>query len=100
MHCKDFIRKDITDVRRHVNESHGMGAKGGIERIDAQSWFAGRNTRYWRVDVGKVDVEKMECVWGLFGMGWGDKLPRYWPKVEEKGAVVQSEVGEVLGRIR
>ncbi|KAH7383149.1 hypothetical protein BKA64DRAFT_684070 [Cadophora sp. MPI-SDFR-AT-0126] len=43
-----LIRKDVTDLRRHVNLEHGMGAKGAYEACKAQSWFGGRRAVYWR----------------------------------------------------
>ncbi|PVH74452.1 hypothetical protein DL98DRAFT_604408 [Cadophora sp. DSE1049] len=56
-----FIRKDVTDLRRHVNLVHGVGAKGAYEACKAQSWFGGRRAVYWRVeerrDDGDGDVE-------------------------------------------
>ncbi|KAG4431400.1 hypothetical protein IFR05_013111 [Cadophora sp. M221] len=44
-----FIRRDVTDVRRHVNLVHGVGAAGRYEACKAQSWFGGRRAVYWRV---------------------------------------------------
>ncbi|RFU23861.1 hypothetical protein B7463_g12475, partial [Scytalidium lignicola] len=49
--CKQcaFIRRDVTDVRKHVNSEHKISATGGYEKIRAQSWFGGRRAVYWRV---------------------------------------------------
>ncbi|KAH8800412.1 hypothetical protein F5884DRAFT_550393 [Xylogone sp. PMI_703] len=49
--CKQcgFIRKDVTDVRKHVNSEHKASAAGGYEKICAQSWFGGRRAIYWKV---------------------------------------------------
>ncbi|KUJ15738.1 uncharacterized protein LY89DRAFT_685683 [Mollisia scopiformis] len=86
--CKrcDFIRRDLTDVRRHLNQEHGMSAKDGYEEIQAQSWFGGRWAVYWRVDVRKAELRMKgpPCIWGLFGAGWGDKKPTTWEKMEDE----------------
>lgn len=47
-----FIRRDVTDIRRHVNLVHGVGAKGMYAACEAQSWFGGRRAVYWRVRGG------------------------------------------------
>jgi len=83
-------------VRKHVNREHGVTAAGGYEEVKAQSWLGGRRAVYWRVDleakeeeVDKGVVGGLECRFGLFGGGWGDKLPKSWPregKVVEDGA--------------
>lgn len=100
-----FIRKDITDVRRHVNIVHGVSAKDAYEEIKAQSWFGGRWAIYWKVDLdldlrlekesgdGKEIGERSwhdmgtglipPCVWGMFGAGWGGRKPRAWREWEE-----------------
>lgn len=103
--CKQcgFIRRDVTDVRKHVNQEHGASAAGAYEQIRAQTWFGGRRAVYWRVSdgagEGKEDVVKEAsrergrpvapnnsqslCRWGLFGKGFGDKTPRSWREVEK-----------------
>ncbi|KAK0114815.1 hypothetical protein ONS95_014295 [Cadophora gregata] len=48
-----FIRRDVTDLRRHVNLVHGVGAKGIYEACLAQSWFGGRRAVYWKVGDGE-----------------------------------------------
>lgn len=35
-HCP-FIRRDVTDVRKHVNKEHGISATGSYRQIRAQS---------------------------------------------------------------
>ncbi|KAF8865048.1 hypothetical protein BDZ45DRAFT_684582 [Acephala macrosclerotiorum] len=90
--CKQcpFIRRDLTDVRKHINKEHKMSAAGSYEEIQAQSWFGGSRAVYWRVCVESPStmsmVEIPPCVWGLFGSGWGHRLPRTWPRVEENDA--------------
>lgn len=105
--CKQcgFIRRDVTDVRKHVNQEHGASAAGAYEQVRAQTWFGGRRAVYWRVSEGvgeeKEDVVKEGnsealdeeeepvapnntqslCRWGLFGKGFGDKTPRSWREV-------------------
>ncbi|KAL5322994.1 hypothetical protein ACEPPN_007520 [Leptodophora sp. 'Broadleaf-Isolate-01'] len=48
-----LIRRDVTDVRRHVNLVHGVGAAGMYEACKAQSWFGGRRAVYWWVCGGR-----------------------------------------------
>ncbi|KAH7369495.1 hypothetical protein BKA65DRAFT_486394 [Rhexocercosporidium sp. MPI-PUGE-AT-0058] len=56
-----FIRRDVTDIRRHVNLVHGAGAGGMYEACRAQSWFGGRRAVYWRVcEAGDGDSDEME----------------------------------------
>jgi hypothetical protein len=100
-HCP-FTRRDVTDVRKHINQEHGVSAAGGYEQIQAQSWFGGRRAVYWRVcDVPVVEKkepvkeEEVEegpvapnntqslCRWGLFGKGFGDKTPKSWRETEK-----------------
>ncbi|KAL2063871.1 hypothetical protein VTL71DRAFT_4365 [Oculimacula yallundae] len=50
-----FIRKDVTDVRRHVNSVHGVGARGMYGACKAQSWFSGRRAAYWRLSEDDLD---------------------------------------------
>ncbi len=105
-HC-EFIRRDVTDVRKHVNQEHGITAAGSYEPIQAQSWFGGRRAVYWRVGgegrgcdgksseegSGDRDGEVSEasepllpvgidfgtvCMWGFYGKGFGDRKPRSW----------------------
>lgn len=49
--CKQcaFIRRDVSDVRKHVNSEHNLPATGSYEKIRAQSWFGGRRAAYWRL---------------------------------------------------
>jgi hypothetical protein len=82
-HCS-FIRRDLTDVRKHINKEHGLSATGSYDQVQAQSWLGGRNAIYWRVEqhlTPKVIEEGPPCVWGFFGGGWGDKTPRQWPQL-------------------
>jgi Orsellinic acid/F9775 biosynthesis cluster protein D len=83
-HCR-FIRQDLTDVRKHINKEHGISASGSYDEIQAQSWLGGRRALYWRVEVCIADgvKEGPQCIWGLFGKGWGDKTPRSWPSGSE-----------------
>lgn len=77
-----FIRQDLTDVRKHINQEHAASATDGYEPIQAQSWLGGKRAVYWKVDMWSDETvdEGPSCVWGLFGKGWGDKTPRKWPK--------------------
>jgi Orsellinic acid/F9775 biosynthesis cluster protein D len=52
--CKlcPFIRRDPSDVRKHINKEHMISATGNYSEIEAQSWFGGRRTDYWRVCIG------------------------------------------------
>ncbi|TVY27888.1 hypothetical protein LHYA1_G003004 [Lachnellula hyalina] len=81
--CKKclFIRQDITDVRKHINKEHDLSAAGNYDEIQAQSWLGGRRAVYWRVEVGLEELvdDGPHCVWGFFGAGFGDKLPKNWP---------------------
>lgn len=107
--CKSclFIRRDLTDVRKHLNQEHGVSAKDGYEEIKAQSWFGGRWAVYWRVrdgkegegkeGEGKEEMKIPPCVWGLFGAGWGDKKPRTWENMEDEAMVYESCAGEKSG---
>lgn len=98
--CKrcEFIRRDVTDVRKHINQEHGMSAAEGYEPIRAQSWFGGSRAVYWRVcsceegsgasseevasDDGPILPVGIDfgtvCVWGFYGKGFGDRKPRSW----------------------
>jgi hypothetical protein len=63
--CKrcSFIRKDASDVRRHVNSVHEVSAAGGYGEVRAQTWFGGRRAVYWRVcggaEIGEEGGEKV-----------------------------------------
>lgn len=86
-HCH-FIRRDLSDVRKHINKEHSISAAGNYGQIQAQSWFAGRRAVYWRVcspPTSEVDSDIPACVWGFFGTGFGDKTPRSWPPRGESG---------------
>jgi hypothetical protein len=90
-HCR-FIRRDLTDVRKHINKEHGISASGSYDEIQAQSWLGGRRAVYWRVEVCGANGanEEPQCTWGLFGKGWGDKTPRSWPNaLVEKSLVLE-----------
>jgi hypothetical protein len=96
-HCP-FIRRDVTDVRKHINQEHSVSATGNYDQIEAQSWFGGRRAIYWRVcDPPKsaastsytpldFESEGPPCLWGLYGKGFGDKSPMNWPKGSESHA--------------
>jgi len=103
-HCP-FIRRDVTDVRKHINQEHGISAASSYDEIKAQSWFGGRRAVYWRVCDGST-AEKSECLpaeetsketnlslepptdtlalcqWGFFGKGFGNRLPKSWSGVD------------------
>ena len=97
-----YIRRDVTDIRRHINLVHGIGAKGMYEACEAQSWFGGRRAVYWRVDGG--------------GNGGGDGRDRGIDSVgggedgvgcaggnrdrDRGGDVVMSEAGDEEGQVR
>ncbi|CZR60455.1 uncharacterized protein PAC_10351 [Phialocephala subalpina] len=94
--CKQcsFIRRDLTDVRKHINKEHKMSAAGSYEEIQAQSWFGGSKAVYWRVcakePCRRLIMEISPCVWGLLGRGWGHMQPRNWPREEEQDAELPS----------
>lgn len=116
-----FIRKDVTDVRRHVNVVHGASARDAYVEIKAQSWFGGRWAVYWKVDlvlrlgmeegegkeVGEDNWPKLgtefgpSCVWAMFGAGWGDRKPRAWVEwcesEKEKEMGIQKEKDIEMG---
>jgi hypothetical protein len=95
-HCP-FIRRDVTDMRKHINQEHQMSAASGCVPIQAQSWFGGRRAVYWRVCVAPtgmreggdhaiedsivdsmkdvMNVDTLSCRWGFFGKGWGHRHP-------------------------
>lgn len=92
-HCH-FIRRDLTDVRKHINQVHGLSATGGYCKIKAQSWFGGRRASYWQVCVEKDDRDEPDipkCVWGFYGKGFGERTPKKWPKVAAEEANTSSE---------
>ncbi|KAG0646982.1 hypothetical protein D0Z07_6441 [Hyphodiscus hymeniophilus] len=76
-HCP-FIRRDVTDVRKHLNKEHSLSAAGNYEQIQAQSWLGGKRAVYWRVKVPVVSV------------GFGVKAPVKWPR--ELGEKKEQEV--------
>ena len=84
-HCP-FIRRDLTDVRKHINQEHQISAAGSYDQVQAQSWFGGRRAVYWRVSVPKTGIvrEGPPCIWGFYGKGFGGRRPRVWDK--EKAA--------------
>jgi len=88
-HCA-FIRRDVTDVRKHINKEHNISAAGGYGQIRAQSWFRGRRAVYWRVRVvPAVNLEGGQCRWGFFGGGFGHRRPQTaleWEKVMQPEA--------------
>ncbi len=87
-HCS-FIRRDISDVRKHINKEHKLSAADSYNQIQAQSWFGGRRAVYWRVCVEATDPAEgvgPPCVWGFFGKGFGDKRPTTWPRVADSDA--------------
>jgi hypothetical protein len=100
-HCA-FIRRDVTDVRKHINQEHEITAAGNYDRIQAQSWFGGRRAVYWRVRVRPtttttveegcekrdsdpavntrtvrptVEQSESNCRFGFFGKGFGPRDP-------------------------
>jgi hypothetical protein len=81
-HCP-YIRKDITDVRKHINKEHDISAVDCYDQILAQSWFGGRRAVYWRVCLAPKETlgEAPGCIWGFYGKGWGDKRPTNWNQV-------------------
>jgi hypothetical protein len=87
-HCR-FIRRDLTDVRKHINKEHGLSASGSYDEIQAQSWLGGRRAMYWRVDTCIEEGEGPQCTWGLLNTGWGDKTPRTWPKALVEKSLVR-----------
>jgi Orsellinic acid/F9775 biosynthesis cluster protein D len=56
-YCR-FIRRDLSDVRKHINKEHTISAAGSYYQIQAQSWFGGRRAVYWRVCAGATDTAK------------------------------------------
>lgn len=94
LQCKycPFIRRDPTDMRRHINQEHQLSAAGSYDQVQAQSWFGGRRTVYWRVCIApkRVAREEPPCVWGWFGEGWGNRRPTAWLQLSE-GDVVQPQ---------
>lgn len=95
-----YIRRDVTDIRRHVNLVHGVGAKGLYEACVAQSWFGGRRAVYWRVDGGgsgggdrgldSADGQNGDGVGCAGGDGNRDR----------GGDLVMSEAGDEEGQVR
>lgn len=79
-HCR-FIRQDLSDVRKHINQEHHISAAGSYDRIHAQSWFGGRRTVYWRIsDLPSIHTVREEppCIWGFYGRGFGHRRPTVW----------------------
>jgi len=70
-HCS-FIRRDLTDVRKHINKEHNMSATGNYDQIQAQTWLGGRRAVYWRVVLYIADAAVdggPPCRFGFFGKG-------------------------------
>lgn len=83
--CKQcpFIRRDLTDVRKHINQEHNISAAGSYDQIQAQSWFGGRRAIYWRVCVvpkTRTVREEPPCTWGFYGKGFGHRRPTAWDR--------------------
>jgi hypothetical protein len=85
--CKrcPFIRRDLTDVRKHINKEHQVSATGSYDKIEAQTWFGGRRASYWKVCVPpqREFPEEPQCVWGFYGKGFGERTPKAWPREDE-----------------
>lgn len=89
-HCP-LIRRDLTDVRKHINKEHQLSATEGYGQIQAQSWFGGRRAAYWRVCVApkEKEGEGLGCVWGFYGKWPGNRPPAEWPRENEKTDTMQ-----------
>jgi len=71
-HCP-YIRRDITDIRKHINKEHEISAADCYDQILAQSWFGGRRAVYWRVCIAPEETagEVPSCVWQNPSILWG-----------------------------
>jgi hypothetical protein len=71
-HCP-FIRRDLTDVRKHIDQEHNLSAAGSYTKMQAQSFFGGRRAVYWRfcvVPKTRILREEPPC-WGFMGKASG-----------------------------
>jgi hypothetical protein len=81
-HCP-FIRRDLTDVRKHINQDYNLSAAGSYNQMQAQSFFGGPRAVYWRVCVvpkTRILREEPPCIWGFYGKGFGHRRPTAWDR--------------------
>jgi hypothetical protein len=81
-HCL-FIRRDLTDVRKHINQEHNLSAAGSYNQMQAQTFFGGRRAVYWQVCVvpkTRILQEEPPCIWGFYGKGFGHRRPTAWDR--------------------
>jgi hypothetical protein len=81
-HCP-FIRRDLTDVRKHINKNTTFPQLAAIPKCKRNHFLSGRRAVYWRVRVvpkTRILREEPPCIWGFYGKGFGHRRPTAWDR--------------------